>query len=435
MGKRMRRLRLGTSQSGQAIVMFAVAITAFLAMMALGVDLVSMYVFRRDAQGVADLAALGGAQKGTPDAQRVEARAIIALNGYTEGTLPNQATLCINPYYREDDNECPTAVDSGSGGLEVTITYHTPGLFSSVLGTLLTDAFGRAVAFCKQLNNYAVFAGTTEDNQGIDWTGGSSGTVTVDGRVHSNEDLKFGGTNKTFNAGVTYVDSVAEAGGQNFRPGYPQQTTVQDYPIGPFTKSQFPCNWSKNGAVSTPVSVDNAAIPTGDFNLGSPPGDWWETGPGFVLKAGVYCVKDGKITLPTNGGNNNGLAGVTMVADGNTGQIGNVHVRDIKPFGYVAPPPGGALGAQDPHNILFINFGGSNVKPGIDLNIDGGGTWTGWIYQRTVAQNPGPAVQLDGGNASTLLGGIFADTIKLTGSGYGFTGTGPGGDCFGAMSE
>ena len=47
----MRWLRPGTPQRGQTIVMFAVALSAFLAMMSLGVDLVLMYVHRRHAHG------------------------------------------------------------------------------------------------------------------------------------------------------------------------------------------------------------------------------------------------------------------------------------------------------------------------------------------------------------------------------------------------
>jgi hypothetical protein len=424
----MRWLRFGGPHRGQTIVMFAVAASAFLAMMAIGVDLISMYVHRRDVQGVADLAALGGAKMGTPAAQDAEARAIIALNGIVEGTGTDQATLCINPYYVEVTNVCPTFTASGGGGLEVTITYHTPTGFASILGTLITDVFGRAVALCKIENNYAIF-GNHSSGTSVDITGSD---IVVDGRVHSNANLTSLGATKTYNAGVTYVGSVSTNGNSHYRPGYPAQTTTQPWPIGPFTKSQFPCDWYWNGAAGG-VTVDALLGGSHDFDLDAGSGAWWDnTFTPRKLRAGVYCAHNGTISVSAGGGNNDGSLGATFVVDGNNGKI-DVTFQKLMPYLYDPPPPD--LVKTDPHNILFINFGGSSVKPGIDVKISASGSWQGWIYMEGAAQNPGPGVKVTGGTASTLLGGIFADTVDLAGAGWQFSGTGPGGDCQTGMSE
>jgi Flp pilus assembly protein TadG len=419
-------------QSGQMIVGFAVAMSAFLAMMSLGVDLVSMYVHRRHAQGVADLAALAGAQKGSPADRIAEAQAIITANGYTVGTALDQATVCINPYYVENTNVCPSFTTSGGGGLEVTITYHTPTLFASILGTLVTDVFGRAVAFCRDENNYAIFGNSSTDVQGgqavVDVTGSD---IIVDGRVHSNADLRSQGANKTYNAGVTYVSTEDHNGNSTFRPGYPAQVSTQPWPIGPFderSSTQFPCTYYFGGTVSGVQTVNQ--LPAGDFDLNDD-GPWWLNGlrSSNVLNAGIYCAHDGEITL--TGNSNDGSAGVTMVVDGNDGQI-TIHVRDIKPFGYVPPTPSTPLISTDPRNILFFAADGPTNAAHIDVNISSNGTWQGWIY----APNPGrPSIVVNGGSSSALHGGLFGDTVDMAGSGWSLFGTGPDGDCLGAMSE
>src|SRR5205823_3027675 len=124
-----------------------------------------------------------------------EAQVIITANGYATGTTPGTATVCINPNYVPNTNVCPSFTPSGgSGALEVTISYHARTLFATTMGRTVTNVFGRAVATKSAINNYAVFAGTTTNNKGIDWTGGND--VTVNGRVHSNCDLKITGANK-----------------------------------------------------------------------------------------------------------------------------------------------------------------------------------------------------------------------------------------------
>src|SRR4051812_9276561 len=105
----MIRSRLRTRKTGQSIVMFAIMLSAFLALMSLGIDLVNMYAERRRAQAVADMAVLGASvvMDGTSagaTAATTAAQSIIAANGYASGAGSSQATICINPYYVRNSN-------------------------------------------------------------------------------------------------------------------------------------------------------------------------------------------------------------------------------------------------------------------------------------------------------------------------------------------
>src|SRR5439155_24514303 len=120
-------------------------------------------------------------------------------------------------------------------------------------------------------------------------------------------------------AGVTYTISDAIGGGSTFRPGYPAQVPTQPWPIGPYTTSQFPCNWYWNGAAGG-LTVNNLSGGSKDFNVDSN-GPWWVGGTkaSARLQPGVYCAHNGKLNLNTSGVD--GSAGVTFVVDGVDGQI------------------------------------------------------------------------------------------------------------------
>src|SRR4051794_15388222 len=111
-----------SKRPGQTIVMFAVMLSVFMGMLALGTDVLLLYVQRRAVQGVADLAALGGvhlSMTGSPSPAESMARDIATKNGYTNGVDGVVVTISTNT---------PSA-----GSMRVRITRDVPLLFARIL--------------------------------------------------------------------------------------------------------------------------------------------------------------------------------------------------------------------------------------------------------------------------------------------------------------
>jgi len=431
----MRRSHLRTGKSGQSIVMFATMLAAFMALMAIGLDVVGLYAHRRMAQAVADMAVIGGAVELTGTAggaanATTAAQAIITANGYTLGANTGEATACINPYYVANTNTClnPPPTSSGSSAaLEVTVVYHAPTIFAMTMGHDQANVLGRAVATRRAINEYSIYARSTACNNpfGVDLSGGGG---TIRGRIHSNSELGLG-SGWTLDGSVTYDASRMSASPAcdlaDNNPAEPVNVGFQDWPINSDVRNlhNYPCKWTKDGGPLTgTVYADSTSITAGDFIL-SDAGAWWvDPATKLQLKPGVYCVRNGGLKA-TGLGNVTGN-GVTFVLSGNNGSIGSppLNAADFNltaDSSFKVPPVTG------PDNqMLFFVEGNSGMKV-----TGSGGVWEGWIYA------PNGDVEFLGGGGNTFTGAIFAQTVHLSGSGWSFQGTGPNSGFAGQLTE
>lgn len=423
----MMRPHLRTRKRGQSIVMFATMLAAFLGLMAIGLDLVNLYAQRRMAQAVADMAVIGGAVEldgtGTGATNAIAAaQAIITANGYTLGAAVNEATPCINPYYVKTTNTClnpPPTMSGSSAALEVTVVYHASTIFAMTMGHSVSDVLGRAVATRRAISEYAVYANSSvcSNPDGIKALG--SGGL-INGRVHSNSELNLG-DNWTFQGSVTYDPGAGcnTSQGNSTAPRIPDG--FEDWPISPTVRdiTQYPCNWTRNGAVVGTVYANDTAIPSGTFTVhdDGPSGcsagqacSWWADAAKTQLKPGVYCVRDGDLRMT---GMSNVVGNVTLVAAGSSGTISvNANSFTLTPYR---------------NNVLMFNQDSTNSS---SITAAGsGGSWEGWIYSRL------GGLQMTGGGGLTLTGGLFAQTVDLLGSGWSLLGTGPNSGFAGQLTE
>jgi hypothetical protein len=411
----MMRVRLA-QRPGQSIVMFAVLLSAFLGMMALGTDLLIMYVERRAAQGVADLAALSAAplsMSGSPSLAESQARATATANGYTNGT----GGVVIQISY-------PAASQ-----MRVRITKDVPTIFAITLGQSTTTVLGQATASQNVMTNMAIFgnsAATSNPNKNtVDLTGGAGG-ATINGTIFSQCELRIG-SNFTVSSSIMYNGSNTDCGVPDNRTN----PSVSDYPVGarsyPISASMallssYPCDYDRRGQLTSttvsglgrkpyanelPNTGPSASRHDGDWNL-SDAGAWWYNTN--TLQSGVYCIRDGDLkwtgtpACPCSGT-------VTFVLAGASSKVDPFNPSNftLTPYTFISP---------DTTGMMIFNAESTQAKA---VSIGGsGGSFAGYIY----APGSGATVDLAGSGTRSLTGAIYADLVNLTGGAWTLTGTG-----------
>ncbi|MCH8051764.1 MAG: pilus assembly protein [Chloroflexi bacterium] len=110
-----------SSESGQTIVLFALALTVLIGFLALTFDIGMMALDRRSAQNAADAAALAGAQMlpNDPDAAIADATAYAALNGFSADEI---SAITVSSTYATNDT------------IEVALSRDVDFAFAPVLG-------------------------------------------------------------------------------------------------------------------------------------------------------------------------------------------------------------------------------------------------------------------------------------------------------------
>jgi hypothetical protein len=358
---------------GQSLAFFAVALSLLMGFMALGLDAGNLFIQRRDAQSVADLAALAGARDlpGAPTSAKTTALAIAAANGY-----PTSMVTATTPY------------GGDTRRIEVSIVRAVPTFFMPVLGVPSVDVGARAVAKAESTSvaAHAIFAGRSncggiDPEKTLDWSGSN---IEVVGQVHSNEGTLVGGSNNSVTGSTTYVctDKFKNEGSGNTYTPAVQKVATQPLPVT-YTTADFPCTYPTAGPRS------------GTWDL-SVNGEWWVGGNASLklLKPGVYCATGpgGIIKLGYSGitGSN-----VTFVA---TEQV------EISGSNFVLTP--------HTKGVLIYSQGTSDTAVKISAS---GGAWAGMIYA------PRGTAEVSGSANMTLAGSIVADRVKLNGSNFTIT--------------
>jgi hypothetical protein len=377
------RPRHEAAERGAVIVLMALSIVMLLTMVAIVVDLGNGRQVRRGAQNAADSAALAAVQdigSGDPEAT---ARVYVDDNGF-DGTL---AEVNYPPATGEHAGDL--------GCIEVIPNEEVNTFFAGVIGVGRLDVAARAVACVSQQSSQlpAIFGGSTTCQNTVDWSGS---TTHVIGDVHTNRDLKVGGSSNTTEGQATYVTSVdAPPDKMTYVPaaGNPTQVGVQPYPV------TFDINNYKPGGSRAVAAGANYYSFTGEIDMGKLKdlGLWNDTTK--TLDPGLYYAT-GNIKLNDSDMNGNGVTFVSA-----TGEI------DVSGSNHNLSP-------WEPYKLLLFSnhqkasplSNSSNCNsPAVKMS---GSThiWGGIVYA------PTGLIEMSGSTNTTLTGSLIGYTVKLSGS-------------------
>jgi Flp pilus assembly protein TadG len=249
-------------EDGVVLVLTAICLLVFLGAAALAIDLGSLYGAQRRAQAAADAAALAASHDVAEASQMNTAGATVTVNEYVARNDPGAAATISYP--------------PGTHNIRVTVNQTAPTFFARIWGQTSENVSASATANANNpAPDAAVFAADTTcgSTNGIFFTGNS--TVTIDGSVHSDGSLTFGG------AGTQSITGSASYGGPNGCDASPPNTTVA---AGGLWRDPSDVPWPKD---YTPVA--------GVCNSGEP---WVHSssssmtfgGNATTALSGVYCA-------------------------------------------------------------------------------------------------------------------------------------------------
>ncbi len=397
------------AQSGQAIILMALAMIGLIGMLGLAIDGGGMFFLQRDAQNATDAAVLaatyalcaGGDQASVENAGYEAA----AANGFrNEG---DRTVVVSNPPLHGEK-----AADSGATDrfnyVEVNITANKPAYFIQVVyqGPLqiTTHAVGSCTPPFDASKVGAVFGISNSCQNTVNWTGASG---YIEGGMFSNNEIKIGGGGQS----NTVVGSVAAA--SNVTPATGDgKTSYSPDPVFPVPARDDPFaaifqfnEFAPNGNIVNQLKHVSGYLYTvilpgtnpGDLGYGvdyKSNGSWTPTGRTLE---GMYYV-DGDVYLGSNGTNAIGPNGITIAA---TGKISGSKLTGLHYYAYP-----GSTGL-----LFFSNLDGDcNGANSNAIDVSGNETqWHGIVYA------PLCGAKISGSSLS-LFGAIVAQSVATSGS-------------------
>jgi Flp pilus assembly protein TadG len=394
----LKRLRSGLSdESGQALVLVAVAMAVILGLAGIVVDVGQLHYTQSRLQAAADAAAVSGALEiaycgGTSNCALLQAAAQKALaeNGLAGSTLVTQCatgtgsglTLTVN------NGPCNSASDPNYGNtnyVEALVSEPQPTYFIRILGITSTTLTARAEAtignlpFCVDTLGSS---GTTFQNNG--------GTLTASCGILVNST---GSHAFVSNGGTVTASAIDVSGGDQITGGSVTPTPITNSPGLPDPLSWVPtptiggCTYSAAYVVNT----------TGSVTLN--PGNYCG---GIIVNSGAATFSPGLYTL---GGSGLLVNGGSMSGNGTTFyfQAGSAVFNGTSSINLVAPTTGTYAG------ILF--FQNSSDASAATINGGAGSVFQGALYF------PHAPVQLNGGNVAAYTI-VVSQSVQMNGSSF-----------------
>jgi hypothetical protein len=360
------------TDSGQVIVVVAVALVALLGAAALAIDVGSNDGAQRRLQQVAEAAALAAASAlpnagdtgtgGTCSPAPTDPAGVAACNSVTTnliGTNLSNVSVTWIPNFRTDVHQ-----------IEVAVTAKNPSILAGVLGIASTTITQRAAATNAAVGGAqgVLYANdpTCGTNRGI-YTNGTANDIHAGGAVESAGSLTL------HSGGNTSIDGAVYGGPNNCGNSGNVTFTGPNEPVDSTTAKTWPATWNS-------LSCDFSGA---TFTLSS------------SSSPGIYCAS-GNITL-----SNNTTGDFTLQADSFTfGQ----HVT-LSP----APDAPGA-NEQSSLRLLLWQTGTGRWTDGNNTTFNGGI----WV--------PNATADISG---NQLTGFLEAEDIAITKNGFSPVGTGP----------
>jgi hypothetical protein len=221
-------------EQGAVLIVFALFMTTLLGFAALSIDLGYARQRKAQAQNSADFAALAGAgvlKTGTNAQAVTAARDYVTRNGFVG-----------------EDAEVHVPPVSGSragvpGCIQVVSSEEFPTMLGRVLEIPSVTLRAQAVACASPGlgGPYAVFAGSTTCPDALSFSGANR---TINGGIHSNNDMKVVSSGTVINGDVTYLEGEAPTGNITVNPStdnprkvdsplpYPEVFQAEDYAPG-----------------------------------------------------------------------------------------------------------------------------------------------------------------------------------------------------------
>jgi hypothetical protein len=370
---RLRSTVGGASERGQVLVVSLGAMIVLLVMLGLAIDGGRGYWERRQAQNAAEHAALAAAWEvcENPSAPDPAGKARLAAtdNGFTDDGTTTWVT--------------PTATNPSTGEWEVVVRRELRTTFAALIGFETIGAAGRAVADCQSTSGegFAIFAGgTTCDDTGKWLVEIAGSTNTITGAVHSNVNLKVGGSDNVFDGSVTYVTIEDHHVSSQFPPDNPDQTGNQGWPAltQVFTLDRYRTMAQASSTddlfyfttevKSEDIDADGLYYSTEKIDIGDGHQDWDVT---LVSEKGIII--------------------------------------------------GGSDNRYDPYIDNLLAFSGMDAaagqsdlkkrcdEPGVKVSGDNN-DWSGFLYA------PESQIDMSGSNTSTLIGSMIGWSVKVSGS-------------------
>ena len=379
------------SQRGQALILIVLGIVGLVAITALAIDAGNAFSDRRHAQNAADTAALAAAlAKINGQDLSTAATNRATSNGY-DGVTDNTVTV----------NNPPAAGCDGSNGpyagndeyIQVIIHSDVNTFFAPIVGIDQLHNCVEAIAMAKMGVNAAIFAGSQTCQNTIAWSGSN---VSVIGGVHSNNDVKVGGSNNYVEGTLSYVSTVDPPNNPNKitynppPPANPVQTSPQDYPVS-FAIDDY----APGGAEAIAAQSAYHYCACNKMDIG-----WLKDNNLYdegtkTLQDGLYYTT-GEVDLSASDIFGNA---VTFVARDEISLSGSTH----------------NLGPYVDRLLFFTDkkytqAGGKQCNNAV-VKISGSvHDWSGIIYA------PNGLIEMSGSSNTTLAGTLIGFTVKLSGS-------------------
>ena len=394
-----KALKRTQMQSGQAIVMMALAMIALLGITGLAVDGGGLFFLQRDAQNASDAAVIAATYalctKG--DSAEIVSAGVAAANanGFYDGK-DGRTVSVTNPPANGDKAGNPSYV-------EVDISATKPAYFIQVVYHGPLKVSTRAVGYCLPPLDPSHIPGIVGLSQTctnvVQWSG-STGSIT--GGIFSNNDVQFTGSDNTIDGGgqsipveaVNHIDNPSSDNNVYTNPT--TSNTGVAVMTNPLAQTYLIGDYAPGGSVAAAIpspyyhAIEQGSDSTADYyDADFKNGGWTPTGRTLE---GVYYVA-GDVSLKNISA---GPKGVTIVA---TGQIKG----DAPAVSYYSGT--GSTGV-----LFFSNQTDNCGNGGSAIDVSGNNTqWHGLVYA------PYGNVKVSG-STLTLIGVIIAQQAQMSAS-------------------
>ncbi len=376
---------LGNDQKGAVAILVALSLPVLLGFAALAVDLGYARQYKAQAQNGADFAALAGAgvlKTGTAAQAGAATLDYAEKNGFTGTDVEVDIPPAIGDWEGED------------GCVQVVTRGGNTAVFGSLFGFDVFDVAARATACATPPlgGPYAVFAGSQTCAEAISFSGANR---TINGGVHSNNDMKITGAGTTINGDATFMNGSIPSGNITYNPSTDNPRRLEEdleYPEV-FEIEHYAPGGSKALLAMSQLRYHYAG--SADINV-----TWLTLNLAYnpltkTIAPGLYYTS-GNIDLSGHGYNASGATFVTS--------SGDIHFNGNN-FNFSAWDPDGLL--------LFSNKNQSSCSAGQAVIKLNGNThsWVGIMYA------PRGPLDFSGTNiVASLNGRLVAQTVNLSGS-------------------